>query len=173
LPEGTSPLGPWHDFYVVLGTASGGLIGAMFVVVSIGSGFLTKERATDVRIFLTPTMANLATILLSCVVALVPSLERISFSLLFGIGSLGGLAYATAIARHVTKREIEHVDHFWYAIVPPIGYVAITVAALLMAFGERWSLELLATGIAIILVAGLRNAWDMILFLIQQARGPG
>jgi hypothetical protein len=172
LPEGASLLGSWHDFYVVLGTASGGLIGAMFVVVSIGSGFLTKDRANDVRIFVTPTMANLATILLGCVLALVPSLERISFSLLFGIGGLGGLAYASWIARHVTKREIEHIDHFWYAIVPPVGYVAITAAALLTAFGEPRSLELLATGIAIILIAGLRNAWDMILFLIQQAKGP-
>ena len=33
----------WRDFYVLLGTGAATLIGAMFVVVSIGSSFLTEK----------------------------------------------------------------------------------------------------------------------------------
>ncbi len=34
---------------MILGTASATLIGAMFVVVSIGTGFLTRDRSIDPR----------------------------------------------------------------------------------------------------------------------------
>jgi hypothetical protein len=34
-------------------------------------------------------------------------------------------------------------------------------------------LDLLAAALGFLLVAGIRNAWDMILFLVTQARGPG
>ena len=70
----TELLHPWHDFYVFLGTAAATLIGAMFVVASIGGGFLTHDRSPEIRAFLTPTVVHLATILLACAVMLVPGL---------------------------------------------------------------------------------------------------
>jgi hypothetical protein len=35
------------------------------------------------------------------------------------------------------------------------------------------SLDLLAAALAAFLVAGIRNAWDMIVFLVTSARGSG
>ena len=65
----------WHDFFVFMGTASATLIGAMFVVASIGGGFLTRDRSPEIRAFLTPTVIHLATVLLGCALMLVPGLE--------------------------------------------------------------------------------------------------
>jgi hypothetical protein len=41
-----SPLiAPPHDFLILLGTAAAALVGARFVVVSIGIGSLSRERS--------------------------------------------------------------------------------------------------------------------------------
>jgi hypothetical protein len=89
----------WHDFFVVIGAASGGLLGAMFVVASIGSGFLTKKHATATRVFLTPTVIHMATVMFGCALAVAPSLERVSFGFVFGLGGAG-----TASGRRHTQR---------------------------------------------------------------------
>ena len=34
----------WHDFYVLVGTAGATLLALLFVAVSCGTGFLTRER---------------------------------------------------------------------------------------------------------------------------------
>jgi hypothetical protein len=59
----------------VIGTASATLLGAMFVVASIGSGYLTQERSTGISAFLTPTVIHMASVVGGCALALVPSLD--------------------------------------------------------------------------------------------------
>jgi hypothetical protein len=58
-PSLGSLIAAWHDFFSLIGTAAATLIGAMFVVVSIGIGFLTQDRAVAIRTFLTPTVTHL------------------------------------------------------------------------------------------------------------------
>lgn len=58
----------WHDFFVVMGAAAGTLIGSMFVVVSIGSGIITRDRAAMGHLFVTATIIHLATVLFACAV---------------------------------------------------------------------------------------------------------
>ena len=42
----------WHDFYLLVGTAGATLLGLLFVAVSLGRGFLTKERQRGTRTFM-------------------------------------------------------------------------------------------------------------------------
>jgi len=96
-PSSIDALQGWHEFYELIGSAAAALLGAMFVVASIGSGFLTQDRAGEVRLFLTPTVVQLSTVLFGCVLALVPSLGWKSLSVMFGLGGLlagiGGFFY--------------------------------------------------------------------------------
>ncbi|MGO9785432.1 MAG: hypothetical protein ACLPL5_01340 [Stellaceae bacterium] len=161
----------WHDFFVVIGAASGGLLGAMFVVASIGSGFLTKKDAAATRVFLTPTVIHMATVMFGCALAVVPSLERVSFGLVFGLGGLVGLIYSCAIGLNVKqRREIDAEDRLWYAALPILGYAGATVAALLVLWRKPAGLEILAAALVLLLAVGIRNAWDMILFFVLNAR---
>lgn len=171
----TSPidaLHEWRDFYVAIGMASATLLGAMFVVASIGSGFLTQERATGIRLFLTPTVMHLSTVLLGCALAMVPSLEGTSLGILFGLGSLVGLAYSCRVGVYIRRHPVELSDRLWYAGVPIVAYAVMMVAALMALLRFPASLEVLAIALALILVAGIRNAWDLILFIVAQAKGP-
>lgn len=54
------PLAEWHDYFMLIGTAAATLIGAMFVVISLGIGFLTPDRAAGIRTFVSSTVGDLA-----------------------------------------------------------------------------------------------------------------
>ena len=162
----------WHDFYVFMGTAAATLIGAMFVVASIGGGFLTRDRSPEIRAFLTPTLVHLATILLGSALMLAPGLEAPSLLIPVGAAALAGLAYSGLVAGRLLRRRIDLGDRVWYAVVPFAGYGAMLAAAVMIALWVPASLETLAVSVALLLIAGVRNAWDLILFFVAQPRGP-
>ena len=162
----------WHDFYLFMGTAAATLIGAMFVVASIGGGFLTRERSPEIRAFLTPTVVHLATILLGSALTLVPGLETPSLLVPSALGALAGLVYTGLVAARLLRRRIDRGDRVWYALVPFLGYGVMLAAAVMIAGWSPLSLDALAVSMALLLIAGIRNAWDLILFLVAQPRVP-
>jgi hypothetical protein len=163
----------WHDFFVLLGTGAATLIGAMFVVASIGSSFLTEQSEPQIRAFMTPTVIHLSTVLLGCALTIVPSIDWPAASVVFGLGGLGGLLYSARTALRVVGNVVMFVDRLWYGIIPTIGYAVILAAALLMGLRAQSGLETLAVGLVLLLVASIRNSWDLIVFYAQRSDGPG
>jgi hypothetical protein len=169
---GLPPLRDWHDFFAIIGTASATLIGAMFVVVSIGIGFLTRDRATATRTFLTPTVTHLSTALFGALMTMVPALVWVWLGAITGLGSVAGLIYSVRVLFGFRQHAgTDHSDWMWYALFPPVGYALLLVTAATALRGAAISLDLLAAALIVLLIAGIRNAWDMILFLVTQARG--
>ena len=163
----------WHDFYVFMGTAAATLIGAMFVVASIGGGFLTREQSPAIRAFLTPTLVHLATVLLSSGLILVPGLEAPSLLIPIAGAAVVGLVYSGIVGmRLLRRRRIDLVDRLWYAVVPIVGYGVMLAAAVMIARWSPASLDTLALSVVLLLIGGIRNAWDLILFFVAQPRDP-
>src|ERR1051326_1357472 len=124
------PLATWHDFFVLIGGAAATLIGAMFVVVSIGSGFLTRERAAGIRAFLSSTVAHLSTVLFGVILAMVPELGWSWFAAIVGAAGLAGIAYSLhAIVGFGQHQHTVASDLIWYMIVPLIGYLLLLATA--------------------------------------------
>jgi hypothetical protein len=162
----------WHNFHALIGAGAATLIGAMFVVASIGSSFLTEENAPQIRAFMTPNVAHLSTVLLGCALAMVPSLESTALSLCFGLGGLAGFLYSGHTALRVAGTEVVFVDRLWYGLIPTFAYGVIVAAVLIMALNARGGLETLAVGLVLLLVASIRNSWDLIVFYAQHTDRP-
>jgi len=162
----------WHDFFVLLGTGAATLVGAMFVA-SIGSSFLTEKSEPQIRAFMTPTVIHLTTVLLGCALTIVPSIDWPAASVGFGLGGLVGFLYSARTALRVAGNQALLVDRIWYGIIPMIGYAVILAAALLMGLRAQSGLEALAVGLVLLLVASIRNSWDLIVFYAQRTDGPG
>ena len=62
----------WHDFFLLLGTASATLVGLMFIAVSIGASIFKEENRPALEVFLGPTVVHFAAALVFCILALVP-----------------------------------------------------------------------------------------------------
>jgi hypothetical protein len=166
-----SLLAPWHEFFALVGAASATLIGAMFVVVSLGVGVLTRDRIVAVRAFITSTVTHLSSALLGCALTLVPALDWVWLALAAGLAGIGGIAYSGwVLAGFRQHRGTVLSDWLWYAILPLLAYAALLVVAGAAYHGVPASLGLLAAILAFLLIAGIRNAWDMVVFLVLQAR---
>lgn len=171
MPESAvASLHEWHDFYILIATVAVTIIGAMFVVASIASPYLTPTRAAQSRTYLSPIVLHLSTAVLGCAAVMVPNLADIGFALLFGVGGLVGLLYSLLITFRVfhTNKDLE--DRICYGVVPIIGYIVLLSAVLLALMHEPIALDILAAAVAILLVAGIRNAWDLTLFFVTRER---
>jgi hypothetical protein len=163
----------WHDFFVVLGAAAGTLIGAMFVVVSIGSGLVRQENLAS-RIFVTPTIVHLAVVLMACAFVLVPSLNQMVLGATAGVAGIAFLGYAARNVFHIHRRnEVEWSDHLWYGFLPVIGYLVMIGGAVLLLKASPGAVETIAFGLAVQVISGIRNAWDLILFFLQKRSADG
>ena len=158
---------------MVLGAASATLIGAMFVVVSIGSGFLTRERSIGIRTFLTSTVTNLSATLFGAALTMVPELDWLWLGGIIGCVGIAGLVLSLremlGFGQH---NHADRSDWFWYTIFPVIGYTLLLGAGATALFRIAVSLDLLAAALAFLLAAGIRNAWDMIVFFVTMPRTP-
>src|SRR5476651_782688 len=50
----------WHEFFFMVGTSGATLMALLFVAVSLGTGFLTAERAAGTRTFFSPVVLHFA-----------------------------------------------------------------------------------------------------------------
>src|SRR5947209_20599640 len=79
----------WHDFHVLVGTASATLVGLMFVTGSIGANLFTEKNAAAMRAFISPTVVHFSVVLFISILATIPS---------HGSATLGILVLATGPA---------------------------------------------------------------------------
>jgi hypothetical protein len=170
----TAPLlAAWHDFFVLIGTAAATLIGAMFVVVSIGIGILTRDRLVAIHTFFSATVIHLSTTFFGCALTMVPAVEPRWLAAIAGVAGLGGMVYSGSVIRGFDQHGgTDRSDWFWYAIFPLIGYAVLVVSACLGLRDTVAGVDLFAAVVTFMLIAGIRNAWDMLVFLVTQARDP-
>ena len=163
----------WRDFFVVTATAGASLIGAMFVVVSVGIGFLTRERLSGTHAYITSTVVHMGAVVLASLWTMVPPLEWASFGGVLIVGGIVGLAYEVATASAVRHFRADWTDYVWYGAVPLISYAAVIAAGAMSIVGNVATVDVLAVAVVALLICGVRNAWDMILVIVirpEQAR---
>ena len=161
----------WHEFYLLLGTAAAALLALLFVAVSIGVGYLTEDRTTATRFFLSPIVVHFGSVLLISAMALVPEKIPLLIETVIGLNAVAGLIVTGAVLARVMVSHfpgVVAVDHFGYGLAPMISYGVILAAIICAASGWAWSPFLLATGVCVLLFVNIRNAWDMMLALVRR-----
>jgi hypothetical protein len=162
----------WHDFYVIMGSAAAGLTGLMFVVITLSPHTTLPRTHAGVRGFVTPTVVFFATVLLISAVMTVPALSAHMLGGFLGLGGLGGVVYLIVTGGHKTWREseLDRLDWFWYVGLPLANYLLISGAAVGIWGGSKLGLEILGGAVILLLVDGIRNAWDLVIWRAQQAK---
>jgi len=164
----------WHDFYVLLGTASATLVGLMFVAASIGATVFNEEHGAALKAFITPTVVHFAAALFASLVIMIPAHSWESLGALLGIGGLAGVIYSGSVLMQLIIRHrfnVDVVDRMYYAVIPLVGYVLALAAAVLSFLHVAASEYVMAAALMTLLLAGLRNAWDMMLWIMMKVPG--
>jgi hypothetical protein len=163
---------PWHDFYLLVGTASATLVGLMFVAASIGAQVFKEENRAAIEAFISPTVVHFSTALFACILATIPDRTGMEFVVLLSVLGLAGLGYSgrvwtQLIVRH--KFSVDSIDRLFYAVIPGIGQLLVLFAGVLLLTLPAAGLDCLAIALLILLLAAIRNAWDMTMWIVIRA----
>ncbi len=168
-------LGPWHDFDTLIGEASATLVGLMFVAASVGTGFFTRERQVGLRTFLSPTVVAFSSVLAASLIGVLPAARCIVPGvLLLGVGGFG-LVYSGMVWRRMVReglaRSIDLEDRIGYAAIPAVAYGLLAGAGAAFTLQAEAACGVMAAGMGLLLLAGIRNAWDMTTWVVINRHG--
>jgi hypothetical protein len=159
----------WHDFDLLVGTAAATLVGLMFVAASIGASFYTEKNRAGMQAFISPTVVHFTSVLVLALLALVPTHEWLTLAgLLVLVGAAGGIYTANLWMQLFVRRrfDVDIVDRLFYAALPSLGYLLLLLAAFFLLRQSEAGLDLLAAAQITLLLAGIRNAWDMMMWIV-------
>jgi hypothetical protein len=159
----------WHDFYALVGTASATLVGLMFVAVSIGTSIFNEDHRSAMRAFITPTVVHFAAVLFACLLITIPTQSWHTLGGLIGAGGLAGLIYCGKLAGRIIIRRkltLDLDDRLFYFLLPLLGYLLALIAAALLLTQSVASPNLIAAAVLTLLLAAIRNAWDMMVWIV-------
>ncbi|HLL26485.1 MAG TPA: hypothetical protein VKT73_02390 [Xanthobacteraceae bacterium] len=164
----------WHDFFLLLGTASATLVGLMFVAASIGASIFKEENRPALEVFLGPTVVHFSSVLVLCILATLPTHSWLSLAGVFGSVSLAGFLYSGRVWYRLmrSRYEIDNYDRFFYSVMPALAYFVVLAATWLLYRQSVWGFDAAAAGLIALLIAAIRNAWDMMVWIALKAPSP-
>jgi hypothetical protein len=162
----------WHEFYLLVGTSAAAMTGLLFVVVSISPENVAKRPAGGVRAFVTPTMVYFTTVLVASGLMLAPHLAPAPLATLLALGSLAGLGYLWWVDGHRVwrKNKLDAEDWIFFIGLPIFSYILMLAAAIGIWLHSTIGALILALDMMLLLVIGIHNAWDLVIWLSQQSR---
>jgi hypothetical protein len=182
-----NPFAAWINFYLIVGSAAGALVGLQFVAMALVAGKPVSSENRDAALaFATPTVVHFASVLLLSAIVAAPWGGLIQNGIAFfpavflvGLGGLLGILYTASVVRRLRKQTAytpEFEDWLFHAVLPLAAYLALAIAAAMatLLWQELFfrSLFLIAAAILLLLVIGMHNAWDLVTYHVFNYRGP-
>lgn len=161
-------LGEWQNFYVIVGSSAGALIGLQFVVLALIADMPGIRRGPEVSaIFATPTTVYFGSALFLAAVMSMPWHAVIGASATWGIGGAVGAIYSARIVnmlRRQTGYRPEAEDWWFHAILPLAAYAMLIASAACMQVQAQAALFAVAASALLLLLIGIHNAWDTVTY---------
>ena len=164
----------WHDFYLVLGPASAGLIGLLFVVMSLTSNLERSRAMRAARVYMTPVVFHLGVLVLLSCVALFPRMPTLPMGAATALCGLAGLAYAVYVCHAFLSKSVEsYAGDLWcYGICVALFYAGMLAAGVLILQGQPAGPYALAVDQIALFLLMVNNAWDLVVFITPRKDKP-
>ncbi len=168
----------WDNFYLMLGPAAVGLIGLLFVVVTLTAGFDRSKATRGQALYLTPTALHFGMVMVISAIAMAPRLGAVATAAAIEVAVLAGFAGAVRASIGIrgmrTGKDDPHWSDFWcYGVVPMVIYLGLFVAGLALAWRAAWAAEAIAALLLILLSLNVRNAWDLVTVIATVSKDGG
>jgi len=163
-------LSDWQNFYMLIGTAAATLTGLMFVVTTLIAGIDAHLSTLNAAVsaYNTPTVVHFGTVLLLAGLLSAPWQTFSSLSLLLGLLGLGMVVYSIIVMRRmrrVPNYQSTLEDWSWYIAFPLLANLLLILAAFMLPKNPSSALYMVGSAMMLLLLVGIRNAWDMVTFL--------
>ena len=163
-----TPLSAWENFYVIVGSSAGALIGLQFVVLTlIASRPVGAGTAQAGHAFATPTIVHFGATLLLAGILTAPWQEVTAAAVLWGVLGLSGIVYSVIVVRRMRRQgayEPVFEDWLFHVLLPLAAYTALAVAAFAAVSYLHNSLFAIGAAALLLLFVGIHNAWDAVTY---------
>jgi hypothetical protein len=105
----------WRDFYLLVGTAGATLLALLFVAVSLGTGYLTEERKTATRTFMSPVVIHFTAVFFGAAVAMVPGHRGMFYAVPIGATAVVGAMVSSVITVQVLRTDLTRYWQDYFA----------------------------------------------------------
>ena len=170
-------LAGWENFYVIVGSSAGALIGLQFVVMALIASLPRAPGSAQAgAAFATPNIVHFGCALLLSAVLCAPWHGIGGPAIFLGLLGLHGVAYEIVVARRMQKQTAyrpEFEDWLFHVLLPIAAYVVLAVSAYAALSHAHAALFGVAAAALLLLFAGIHNAWDAVTYHIFVVRsGP-
>lgn len=158
----------WESFYLLVGGAAGALIGLLFIVVTLMRGGDSGQRLRAASVFMTPTVANLAMVLLLSAMATAPNIPMADAGVIFGACALTCLGFTGRALLMLANGSIKtsHWSDLWgYGVAPFAACTGLAVSCAAIWFAPGWAARGIAASVMVMLLIAIRNAWDLVTWI--------
>jgi hypothetical protein len=163
----------WDNFYVIVGSSAGGLTGLTFVVIALINETMRGVRPAGLGAFVTPTMVHFGGVLAFAAFLSMPHQGPASLSAGFAVAGLAGVIYGGFIAANMRRQATAAYvpvfeDWVWNVILPTLVYGSLLVMAVTIWSRPTRTMYVVATLSLVMLLIGIRNAWDIAVYMTTQ-----
>jgi hypothetical protein len=167
-------LAQWNNFYVIVGSSAGALIGLQFVVIALIAE-LPRARANPQAgaAFSTPSVVHFAVVLFLSAVIAAPWRDVTIITVLWGLVGLSGITYSLIVARRLRKQNAYQPvfeDWLFHLLLPLVAYATLIAAAFTVNSNVHVALFMPGAAALMLLFAGIHNAWDAATYHIFVSR---
>jgi hypothetical protein len=169
----------WQNFYVIVGSSAGALIGLQFVVMTlIATRPIGPGRSQGADAFATPTIVHFGAVLLLSAITCAPWHIFLGIAVCYVVVGVFGMLYELIVIRRMRTQKVYKPvfeDWLFHALLPFAAYATLAASALLSVL---YTLHLMFSGAAfnpmfgvaaaalLLLFVGIHNAWDAVTYHI-------
>lgn len=167
-------LSGWQNFYVIMGSSAGALIGLQFVAITLIADIPLRRGSQQAgNAFATPNIVHFSAVLLLAGVMSAPWPAIAEIAIAWGLIGIAGLLYAIIVIRRMRTQKAyrpELEDWVFHAVLPLLSYVVLALSAYLSQ--QHRTIAFFATGgsVLLLLFIGIHNAWDAVIYHIFSMR---
>jgi len=159
----------WGEFYLLAGSAAAVLIGLIFVVMTLMQDRPRSSVLTGSRLYMGPVVLHVSFVLALSAAALTPGITPRAFAGVAGAVAVWGLVRGVQSILGIQALKDEDSPHWsdaWCYGVIPTG-LSLALAAVAVGFwnGQAWAVHGLAVVVTLVLLASIRNEWDLVTWL--------
>jgi len=156
-------LADWQNFYVIVGSSAGALIGLQFVLITLIAQIPTSGSEEAGNAFATPTVIHFGSVLLLAGIAAAPWKTLLPLTISWGVLGGFGVVYTTIVIGRMRRQDAyrpEFEDWLFHAWLPLAAYACLLGSAASLARSVDWVLFAIAGSGMLLLFVGIHNAWD-------------
>lgn len=170
----------WDNFYVIVGSAAGALIGLQFVVLTLIAERPPAGAEQAGAAFGSPTIVHFGSVLFLSALLHAPWHGITAVSVIWGLLGLGGTIYMVIVARRMRLQNAYKPvfeDWLFHVALPLAAYAILGLSspAAYVYLHERYALFAVGAAALLLLFVGIHNAWDSVSYhvFVHRAKTSG